>query len=325
MGRPFFSLPTTTAAYCSAAWPSKGSSRPRKSSLISTSIVSASAALRRPPGRRATPYSNSAAVIAVVATSAAGSESSQVTTPGSGSMRASSEMTFVSRMITRRGAHPVAPRVAARCAQEGQGLRRPGRRTAREYDSRGRSSASGRPGVRRGCPALRLPSIVRAVRQGHGAGRVSPHQDRGSSTSPSSTLLTQAMLTMLSLHHQVRAPKRPTRTPSARFKPSWPVAIMFAIAFGLSMDYEVFLLTRVREMWARTHGNHTAAGGHVAGPNGAGKTTTPRMLTTLLPVDGGTATVAGLDVRWQIGRVRWHIGYVSRLGGADELATGRGD
>src|ERR1035438_3677923 len=54
------------------------------------------------------------------------------------------------------------------------------------------------------------------------------------------------------------APKRPTRTPSARFKPSCPVAIMFAIAFGVSMDYEVFLLTRVREMWARTHGNHTA-------------------------------------------------------------------
>ncbi len=98
---------------------------------------------------------------------------------------------------------------------------------------------------------------------------------------------------------------------------------MFAIAFGLSMDYEVFLLTRVREMWARTHGNHTAAGGHVAGPNGAGKTTTLRMLTTLLPVDGGTATVAGLDVRWQPGQVRWHIGYVSQLGGADELATGR--
>ena len=60
------------------------------------------------------------------------------------------------------------------------------------------------------------------------------------------------------------SPKRPTRTPSARFMPSRPVAIMFAIAFGLSMDYEVFLLTRVREMWARPHGNHAAAGGHVA-------------------------------------------------------------
>lgn len=32
------------------------------------------------------------------------------------------------------------------------------------------------------------------------------------------------------------------------------------------------------------------------GPNGAGKTTTLRMLTTLLPIDGGTATVAGFDV-----------------------------
>jgi ABC-2 type transport system ATP-binding protein len=59
------------------------------------------------------------------------------------------------------------------------------------------------------------------------------------------------------------------------------------------------------------------------GPNGAGKTTTLRMLTTLLPIDGGTATVAGLDVRRQPGRVRGHIGYVSQLGGADELATGR--
>ena len=59
------------------------------------------------------------------------------------------------------------------------------------------------------------------------------------------------------------------------------------------------------------------------GPNGAGKTTTMRMLTTLLPIDGGEATVAGLDVRRQPGQVRWRIGYVSQLGGADELATGR--
>ncbi len=32
------------------------------------------------------------------------------------------------------------------------------------------------------------------------------------------------------------------------------------------------------------------------GPNGAGKTTTLRMLTTLLPIDSGTASVAGYDV-----------------------------
>jgi len=59
------------------------------------------------------------------------------------------------------------------------------------------------------------------------------------------------------------------------------------------------------------------------GPNGAGKTTTMRMLTTLLPIDAGTASVAGFDVARRPQRVRERIGYVSQLGGADELATGR--
>ena len=58
------------------------------------------------------------------------------------------------------------------------------------------------------------------------------------------------------------------------------------------------------------------------GPNGAGKTTTMRMLTTLLPIDSGTATVAGHDVVRHPKQVRQRIGYVSQLGGADELATG---
>jgi ABC-2 type transport system ATP-binding protein len=59
------------------------------------------------------------------------------------------------------------------------------------------------------------------------------------------------------------------------------------------------------------------------GPNGAGKTTSLRMLTTLLPIDSGTATVAGFDVASQPNEVRSRIGYVSQLGGADDLATGR--
>ncbi len=59
------------------------------------------------------------------------------------------------------------------------------------------------------------------------------------------------------------------------------------------------------------------------GPNGAGKTTSLRMLTTLLPIDGGTAVVAGYDVAAQPGKVRERIGYVSQLGGADDMATGR--
>jgi ABC-2 type transport system ATP-binding protein len=59
------------------------------------------------------------------------------------------------------------------------------------------------------------------------------------------------------------------------------------------------------------------------GPNGAGKTTTLRMLTTLLPIDDGSATVAGVDVASAPARVRERIGYVSQLGGADNYATGR--
>jgi len=49
------------------------------------------------------------------------------------------------------------------------------------------------------------------------------------------------------------------------------------------------------------------------GPNGAGKTTTLRMLTTLLPIDSGRATVAGIDVARRPKQVRSLIGYVSQL------------
>lgn len=59
------------------------------------------------------------------------------------------------------------------------------------------------------------------------------------------------------------------------------------------------------------------------GPNGAGKTTTLRMLTTLLQIDSGAASVAGYDVERSPQQVRARIGYVSQLGGSDELATGR--
>ncbi len=37
---------------------------------------------------------------------------------------------------------------------------------------------------------------------------------------------------------------------------SWVPILMFAVAFGLSMDYEVFLLGRVREEWQRTGNAH---------------------------------------------------------------------
>jgi ABC-2 type transport system ATP-binding protein len=59
------------------------------------------------------------------------------------------------------------------------------------------------------------------------------------------------------------------------------------------------------------------------GPNGAGKTTTLRMLATLLPPTGGTATVAGCNLNTQPDQIRERIGYVGQAGGADPEITGR--
>src|SRR5260370_22751062 len=47
------------------------------------------------------------------------------------------------------------------------------------------------------------------------------------------------------------------------------------------------------------------------GPNGAGKTTAMRILCTVLQPTGGTARIAGFDVRTQAGLVRQHIGFLS--------------
>jgi ABC-2 type transport system ATP-binding protein len=59
------------------------------------------------------------------------------------------------------------------------------------------------------------------------------------------------------------------------------------------------------------------------GPNGAGKTTAVRILTTLLPPDGGTARVAGLDVVRDAGRLRAQIGLAGQYAAVDENLTGR--
>ena len=48
------------------------------------------------------------------------------------------------------------------------------------------------------------------------------------------------------------------------------------------------------------------------GPNGSGKTTVIKMLTGLLPLSGGHATVMGLDVSREPDRVRENIGYMSQ-------------
>jgi len=48
------------------------------------------------------------------------------------------------------------------------------------------------------------------------------------------------------------------------------------------------------------------------GPNGSGKTTVIKMLTGLLPLTSGDATVQGLDVRKDAEAVRENIGYMSQ-------------
>ncbi|MEU0743777.1 ATP-binding cassette domain-containing protein [Streptomyces sp. NPDC006134] len=59
------------------------------------------------------------------------------------------------------------------------------------------------------------------------------------------------------------------------------------------------------------------------GPNGAGKTTTVRVLSTLLPPDGGSARVAGHDVVRDPRGVRARIALAGQYAAVDELLTGR--
>ncbi len=58
------------------------------------------------------------------------------------------------------------------------------------------------------------------------------------------------------------------------------------------------------------------------GPNGAGKTTAVRILTTLLPADGGSARVAGVDVASEAPLLRKKIGLAGQYAAVDENLTG---
>jgi len=61
----------------------------------------------------------------------------------------------------------------------------------------------------------------------------------------------------------------------------------------------------------------------VLGPNGAGKTTAVRILTTLLPPDGGRALVDGYDVVRQAAAVRRSIGLSGQSAAIQEELTGQ--
>jgi len=59
------------------------------------------------------------------------------------------------------------------------------------------------------------------------------------------------------------------------------------------------------------------------GPNGAGKTTTIKMLTTLLPITSGYASVAGFEVSKHRNDVRQNIGMVFQEPALDKQLTGK--
>jgi ABC-2 type transport system ATP-binding protein len=89
----------------------------------------------------------------------------------------------------------------------------------------------------------------------------------------------------------------------------------------------------VVEGLAKSYGSVRALGGvdfaartgsvlGLLGPNGAGKTTAVRILATLLEADGGTARVAGLDVKRDAAALRAKIGLAGQYAAVDENLTG---
>jgi uncharacterized membrane protein YdfJ with MMPL/SSD domain len=73
-------------------------------------------------------------------------------------------------------------------------------------------------------------------------------------------------------------------TPTGYLEPNLPVLI-FAVLFGLSTDYEVFLLSRVREAWEHTGDNRTAV---ATGLQRTGRIITAAALLLVLVVAGFT-------------------------------------
>src|SRR4051812_5721820 len=61
----------------------------------------------------------------------------------------------------------------------------------------------------------------------------------------------------------------------------------------------------------------------VLGPNGAGKTTMLRMLATLLSIDGGHASIFGVDVASRPHEVRQLLGLTGQYASVDENLSAR--
>jgi sodium transport system ATP-binding protein len=83
---------------------------------------------------------------------------------------------------------------------------------------------------------------------------------------------------------------------------------------------------RGKEIRAVAGATFTAADAAITGllgPNGAGKTTVLRMLATLIPPDAGAASIDGLDIVRERGRIRDRIGVLSDARGLYARLTAR--
>ena len=89
-------------------------------------------------------------------------------------------------------------------------------------------------------------------------------------------------------------------------------------ARGLGKSYGATVAVRDLSFEARA-GEVTG----LLGPNGAGKTTAIEMLTTLLPIDAGSASIVGLDVATRPDAVRRVIGLAGQSAAVDEKLTAR--
>ena len=59
------------------------------------------------------------------------------------------------------------------------------------------------------------------------------------------------------------------------------------------------------------------------GSNGAGKTTIINILATLIPADGGSASIAGFDIAKDPAKIRGAISLTGQFAAVDEMLTGR--
>jgi RND superfamily putative drug exporter len=73
----------------------------------------------------------------------------------------------------------------------------------------------------------------------------------------------------------------------------WVPLFMFVFLFGLSMDYHVFILSRIRELWVRGAGTSEAVVGGIA--NGAGVVTSAAVI--MVAVFSIFASLSTIDLK----------------------------